>query len=429
MLEKNNANMEEKFVAYASIKTGIMSLAIFFVIFLLWAATAPIQSASIADGTIVLDFNHKTIQHLEGGIIDNIAVKEGQVVMKGDVLLSLHDVKIKSEQDSAKSRLWTMLIQRERLLAEKAEKDFNIDKFLKEINNFPSENQQELKNALNNQVSIFKANKERIQGELKVLKEKVVSNTALARASESRLSILRKELNSIAQLVKENNLPLSRQYDLQKQISELIGAAAQSRSEAESAQKQIDNYKNEELSKILKSTEETETEIVNLSNQLTNTKDVLKRSEIIAPVDGKIMNMKYHTIGAVVPPGGEIMNIVPQDDILIIEAKIKPQDIDEVRVGLQAKIALLAYKGKKVPKLDGEVVNLSPDIIVDERTRESYFLARVRIVDKNIDKLRTTVELYPGMPAQVFIITGSRSLMTYLFTPIEDAAYRAFRES
>lgn len=419
----------ENFVAYDPIKKGVISLLVFFLVFFIWAVVAPIQSASIAEGTIVLDFNHKTIQHLEGGIIDSIAVKEGQVVMKGDILLSLHDVKVKSEQDAVKSKLWTMLIQRDRLLAEKSGQDFNVDKFLQKLATFPAESQADLKAALNNQVNIYNTNKDKKAGELKVLNDKVVSNTALARASESRLSILRKELNSIMPLVKANNLPASAQYDLQKQISELTGTAAQSKSEAESAQKQIDNYKNDELSKIFKSTEETETEIVNLSNQLNNTKDVLKRSEILAPTDGKIMNMKYHTIGAVVPPGGEIMDIVPQNDVLIIEAKIKPQDIDEVRTGLKAKIALSAYKGKKVPKLDGEVVNLSADIVVDDRTRESYFLARVKIVDENIDKLRQKVELYPGMPAQVFIITGSRSLMTYLFTPIEDAAYKAFRES
>jgi HlyD family type I secretion membrane fusion protein len=419
----------EKFVGYDPVRTGVISLLVFFTVFFIWAIVAPIQSASIADGTIVLDFNHKTVQHLEGGIIDSIAVKDGQVVTKGDILLTLHDVKVKSEQDAAKSKLWTMLIQRDRLLAEKNGQDFNVDKFLQKLTTFPADSQADLKAALNNQVSIYNTNKDKKAGELKVLNDKVISNTALARASENRLSILRKELNSIRPLVKANNLPAAAEYDLQKQISELTGTATQSKSEAESAQKQIENFKNEELSKIFKSTEETETEIVNLSNQLTNTKDVLRRSEILAPTDGKIMNMKYHTIGAVVPPGGEIMDIVPQNDVLIIEAKIKPQDIDEVRTGLKAKIALSAYKGKKVPKLDGEVVNLSADIVVDDRTRESYFLARVKIVDENINKLREKVELYPGMPAQVFIITGSRSLMTYLFTPIEDAAYKAFRES
>jgi HlyD family type I secretion membrane fusion protein len=122
------------------------------------------------------------------------------------------------------------------------------------------------------------------------------------------------------------------------------------------------------------------------------------------------------------------MNIVPQHEELIVEAKIKPGDIDNVAVGLKAKVSLTAYKGKKVPKINGEVINVSPDIITNEQTRESYFLARVSVSKKDIEKLKSKVELYPGMPAQVFIITGSRSLISYMFTPISDSAYKAFRE-
>jgi HlyD family type I secretion membrane fusion protein len=232
----------------------------------------------------------------------------------------------------------------------------------------------------------------------------------------------------IKPLVKENNLPLLRQYDVEKKITEFSGAVIQFTADAAAARKQIDNYKNEDLSKILDELKETELEIVNLTNQLSSAKDVLQRSEIISPTAGKVMNIKYHTIGAVVPPAGEIMNIVPQHDELIIEAKIKPQDIDEVRVGLKAKVALTAYKGKKVPKLSGQVLTVSADIVTNEQTRESYFLARVKIDEKEIQNLKNKIELYPGMPAQVFVITGSRSLLSYLFTPIQDAAYKSFRE-
>jgi len=239
---------------------------------------------------------------------------------------------------------------------------------------------------------------------------------------------LRKELKMIKPLVQENNLPITRQYDLEKQITEFEGSVSQLQAEEKVAISQIGNYKNEDLSKILDELKEVEAEIVNLSNLLNNAKDVLSRSEIIAPVAGKIMNVKYHTIGAVVPPGGEIMNIIPQNDDLIIEAKIKPQDIDEVRIGLKAKVSLTAYKGKKVPKLDAIILDVSGDIVTNEQTKESYFLARVKIVDENIEKLKHRIELYPGMPAQVFVLTGSRTLLSYLFTPIQDAAYKAFRE-
>lgn len=404
-----------KKIAESSIKYGIKSLVIFVLIFLGWATFLPIKSASIADGMIVLDFNRKNIQHLEGGIIDQILVKEGQIVSEGDILFYLHDIKAKSEQQILKERLWTMQIQKERLRAEREnKKTLNIDKFLSEVGELSEDDDIKLKEIAANQLRLFTSKKDKRQGELKVLEKKLES-------AETRLRIFKQELGLIKPLVDEDNLPILREFDLQKSI-------AQIEEEAETARLQIANYRNSDLSDILKEIKESDMEITGLYNQLAASKDVLKRSAIKSPVSGKVMNIKYHTIGAVVPPGGDIMSIVPQHEELIIEAKVKPQDIDNVAVGMRSKIQLTAYKGKKVPKINGELINISPDILMDEQTKESYFLARVSISKKDLEKLKSKVELYPGMPAQVFIINGSRSLISYLFTPISDSAYKAFRE-
>ena len=416
-------------VGYDAIRLGVISLIIFFVVFLVWAIFVPIQSASIADGVIVLDLNNKTIQHLEGGIIDDILVKEGQLVKEGDILLYIHDIKAKSEQQIYKKRLWAAKLQRERLLAQKNNKEtLDLVKFFPELGVVDPEDKAALMEVINNQMQLFNSKTEELSGKIDVLRKKLVSVNAQKKASKSKLIIFRNELKAVKPLVKQGNLPVLRQYDLEKEIVNLEGEISQLEADSSSAKTQIANYANEDLSETLDKIKETELEIVNLSNQLESAKDVLLRSEIVAPVAGKIMNMKYYTVGAVVPPAGEIMNIVPQNDELIIEAKIKPQDIDEVRVGLKAKVALTAYKGNKVPKLDGEVLNVSANILNNEKTQESYFLARVKINQENLKKLKNKIELYPGMPAQVFIITGSRSLLSYLFTPIKDASYRAFRE-
>lgn len=407
-------NIKSK-MAENPINYGVKALIVFALIFLFWAVFLPIQSASIAEGVIVLDFNRKTIQHLEGGIIEQILVKEGQVVESGSVLLYLHDIKAKSEQQILKERLWSMNLQKERLMAEKDNKpSLNLENFLNSIGDVSPSDEEKLKEVMANQVRLFKAKKDKRSGEIKVLETKFKS-------AKTRLNIFQKELGLIKPLVDEDNLPILREFDLQKSVAEL-------EYEVDSTNLQIANYKNEDLSQTLKEIKETDMEVVGLYNQLAASKDVLKRSAIIAPTSGKVMNVKYHTIGAVVPPGGEIMNIVPQHEELIVEAKVKPQDIDNVMIGLKAKVMLTAYKGKKVPKLDGEVINISPDIITNEQTRESYFLARVSISKKDIEKLKSKIELYPGMPAQVFIITGSRSLVSYMFTPISDSAYKAFRE-
>ncbi len=407
-------NVKSK-IGESAINHGVKALIVFAVFFLAWAAFLPIQSASIADGLIVLDFNRKTIQHLEGGIIDQILVKEGQTVSIGDILLYLHDIKAKTEQQILKERLWAMQLQKERLLAENGNKsEMNLTNFLDSVGEISASDDEKLKEIMNNQLKLFKARKDKRSGEIKVLEKKLKS-------AEIRLKLFQKELSLIKPLVDEDNLSVLRELDLQKSISELDG-------EASVARLQIANYKNDDLSTMLKEVKETDMEIVGLYNQLAASKDILKRSAIVAPTSGKVMNIKYHTIGAVVPPGGEVMSVVPQHEELIVEAKIKPQDIDNVAVGLKAKVALTAYQGKKVPKINGEVINISPDIITNEQTRESYFLARVSISKKDIEKLKSKVELYPGMPAQVFIITGSRSLVSYMFTPISDSAYKAFRE-
>jgi len=402
-------------IAKSSINYGIKALVIFAIIFLGWALFMPIQSASIAEGTIVLDFSRKTIQHLEGGMIDQILVKEGQMVEAGDVLLYLHDIKAKTEEQSLKERLWTMQLQKERLDAEKNNKAvINLADFLAKNNNLSSDDEVKLKDIINIQERLLQARRNKKLGEVKVLEKKLKS-------AEVRLNIFNKELGLIKPLVDEENLPISREFDLEKSIAELDY-------EAESTRLQITNYKNEDLSEVLKEIKETDVEIVGLFNQLSSSKDVLRRSAVTTPVAGKVMNVKYHTIGAVVPPAGELMNIIPQNEELIVEVKVKPQDIDNIVVGMKTKVALTAYKGKKVPKLNGEVINVAPDVIANEQTRESYFLARVSISKKDILKLKNKVTLYPGMPAQVFILTGSRSLVSYLLTPISDSAYKAFRE-
>jgi len=407
-------NVKSK-IAENAINYGVKALVIFAVFFLAWALFLPIKSASIADGIIVLDFNRKTIQHLEGGIIDQILVKEGQLVNGGDVLLYLHDIKAKTEQQILKERLWTMQLQKERLNAQKENKKvLDIKNFFFEVGELSPVDNEKLQKIAATQMSLFISKRDKRSGEIKVLERKLKS-------AETRLKLFRKEFDIIKPLVDEDNLPILREFDLERSI-------AQADEEAETAKLQITNYKNDDLSETLKEMKESDMEIVGLYNQLAASKDVLKRSAIISPAAGKVMNIKYHTIGAVVPPGGEMMSVVPQHEELIIEAKVKPQDIDNVAIGMKSKIQLTAYNGKKVPKLNGEVINISPDIITNEQTRESYFLARVAISKKDIEKLKDKIALYPGMPAQVFIITGSRSLVSYMFTPISDSAYRAFRE-
>ena len=273
----------ESKIAENTINYGVKALVIFAVLFLGWALFLPIKSASIADGVIVLDFNRKTIQHLEGGIIDQILVKEGQTINGGDVLLYLHDIKAKTEQQILKERLWTMQLQKERLKAEKENKSsMNLTDFFSETGELSPNDNEKLQEIAANQLRLFKAKKDKRSGEIKVLEKKLKS-------AELRLKLFEKELGLIKPLVDEDNLPVLREIDLQKSIAEAD-------EQAETAKLQIANYKNDDLSETLKEIKESDMEIVALYNQLSASKDILKRSAITSPVSGKIMNIKYHTI-------------------------------------------------------------------------------------------------------------------------------------
>jgi len=303
----------------------------FLLILIVWATFAPINSSIITSGEIILTANKKTISHLEGGIIEEIKVKEGQFVKSGDELILLNTVQVKSK----------------------------------------------------------------IQQVLEGIKASEFQKTA----TEKRLKTLRQELKIVDELLKDSNSSLTRRLDLEKQYQEAEGKLG-----------------------------ELTSNIAGLQNELISSKHILERSVIKAPVSGYVMDLKHQTLGGIIAPASEIMFIVPENDILIAEVKVKPQDIDLLVNGMLAKVQLSAYKTRLMPKLDGKLVNVSADSFKNEMTGEVYFKARIEIPESELNKLKTDVKLTPGMPVNAFIITGSRTLLQYLITPISESAYKAFRE-
>ncbi|MFZ8865219.1 MAG: HlyD family type I secretion periplasmic adaptor subunit [Rickettsiales bacterium] len=435
------ARADAENIARLPIKWGMLILAVFLTIFLIWGVIAPINSSSIANGKIVLDFNKKTIQHLEGGIIEKILVQEGQEVVTGETLIYMSDIQTRSQTEMLRKQLLATLAIEARLTAERlalAEPDFesltqkygNIDN--KEILAKVIATQQDLflirKNTLNSKIDI-------LDNRIEQIKDEITGIKAQKNAVVKELKLLAKQYKIYNKLVQSNNFPLNRLLDLEKQIvtsqgrkGELIAALAKAEQSILEAKLEILNLQNENFVTIQAELQEIELKISDLTEQLNSTKDVLTRTVIKSPVSGIVTDLKYHTIGAVISPASEIMYIVPKDDEMIIEARVNPQDIDNVQKGLEAKVQLTAYKAKKAPKLLAEILSVSADILFDEITGEQYFLARIRIMPGELEKLKDNIKLYPGMPVSVFIITGSRSLMKYLFSPITEAAYKAFRE-
>ena len=306
-------------------------LVIFLMIFVLWASFAPINSSIIANGEIILTANKKTISHLEGGIIEEIKVKEGQFVKAGDDLILLNTVQVKSK--------------------------------------------------------------------IQQTKEGIRASEFQKTATIKRISALRQELKIVEELMKDANSSLTRKLDLQKQLHEAEGKIG-----------------------------ELDANIASLQNELISNEHILGRSIIKAPVEGFVMDLKHQTLGGVIAPASEIMFIIPKNDILIAEVKVKPQDIDLLTEGMVAKVQLTAYKSRLMPKLNGKIVNVSADSFKNEMTGEVYFKARIEIPETEIKKLKQDIKLSPGMPVTAFVITGSRTLLQYLITPISESGFKAFRE-
>jgi HlyD family type I secretion membrane fusion protein len=433
--------LEEEQIGLRPIKYGLSITGLFAFLFFFCAGVLPINSSSIAQGTVVLDFARKTIQHLEGGIVQEILVKEGQKVATGTDLIVLQNIQAKAQQSSVQKQLLTSRAIYKRLIAEH---DYSINQLdLSDINEQGRRlNYSQVEEIIKTQYNIYKIRKEGYFGKIEILKKRInqIEKEIDAlysqnSATDKQLNILRRELVMISKMVELRNIPITEQLTLEKQIAELEGKqgslVAQSAKLEQSISEtnlEIVNFSKEHLNSILAEMQEIETQISGLTEQLSSTSDILKRTVIKSPVSGIIMDLKFHNKGAVIPPGGEIMNVVPQDDELIVEAKINPKDIDVVKHGLKAKINFSAFKAKKVPKLDGEVVSVSADILFDELTGQTYFLGRIKISEDSLNSLKDRVQLYPGMPAEVFIITGSRTLLSYLISPIKDATYKAFRE-
>ncbi|ODS25061.1 hypothetical protein AB835_00720 [Candidatus Endobugula sertula] len=267
------------------------------------------------------------------------------------------------------------------------------------------------------------------------LRDEIEGISSQKNAIGKKLKVLYKQKAMSVKLVESNNSPRNKLLEIEKKIAssegkqgELKANIAKATQSIAETELEIENIKNEKLDELLLELQEVEVKISDLTEQLISTNDILKRTTIKSPTSGVVTDLQYHTIGAVISPASEIMYVVPKDDRLIIEARVNPSDIDNVEAGLIAKVQLTAFKAKKASKLNGQVLSVSADSLFDEITGEQYFLARIKIDEEEIKKLKSNIKLYPGMPAQTFIIIGSRSLFSYLFSPITDAGYKAFRE-
>jgi len=414
---------------------GFTILFLVFGVFGSWAALAPLDSAALAPGVVTVKNYRKTVQHLEGGIVKEILVREGQEVKAGDLLLVLDDTQARAELEILRGQRFAAVATEARLKAERDE--------LEQIQ-FPvllEDDDARAREAIASEKQQFAARKLAKDGEIEVLEQRVGQLEAQVKGLQALIASKRQLLRSYEEEISDNQALLSEGYvdkqrlrDVQRQKASLKGEVAEHNASIAGINVQIGEtrlqilqLKKDFRAQVVELLSEVQTRVFDLEERVTAINDRVKRSDIIAPVGGMVLGMSVHTVGGVVSPGTPILDIVPESDDLIIEAELSPNDIDRVTVGMLADIRFSAFKSATTPVIEGSVVNISADRLVNEQTGMPYYLARVEVTQEGYQKLGE-LTLLPGMPAEVLVNTGARTLLEYLVQPATNAFARSLIE-
>jgi HlyD family type I secretion membrane fusion protein len=401
-----------------------------------WAAVAEISSAAVAPGVVVVGSHRKVVQHLEGGIVRRLLVNEGAIVHAGQVLIELGSIRATTDLAMVRLQIDSSLAKLVRLEAELAGQDSLV---------FPPEllaqrSRSEIARVLDDQIELFHMRRRLLAGQVEsqsqqisLLQGQIRHNDEQARANDMQTTLVREEIDSLSDLVAKGYVTKTRMLALQRTQQELLerrAALAAARSHASegiaAAEIAIQNLSLDFRRQASAEIDAARGELTAARERLANARDIVDRLQILAPQDGKVVGLKVFNEGSVVGPGEALMEIVPQHDELLVEVQVSPLDIDSVVKGLSANVRLTALKQRDTPLVAGEVIDVSGDRIVNDRG-EPYYLARIRL-GRTAVVAEHLSRLYPGMPAQAYIITGSRTALRYLLSPLLDATYSAFRE-
>jgi HlyD family secretion protein/epimerase transport system membrane fusion protein len=415
---------------------GVTTIVLFFGVLGGWAATAPLASAVQASGNLIVSGDNKVVQHLDGGIIREILVKNGDKVTEGQVLIRVDDVQAKASVDLIRSQYLSLLAVEARLRAERDEtKEVTFPQALLDASAQPGvqamiEGQNNLfterKRTLDGQVSV-------LQQRIKQLKQQIGGAAMQQQAQDEQLKLIQDELDSAMQLYAKGYVPKTRILELQRTVAALSGESGAYKSSKASTQQaigeaelQILQLQKERLSEVTQNLSDTQDKINAMTERLHAAEDVLKRTVITAPASGTVLNLAANTIGGVIAPGGKILEIVPGNLPLLIEAAVRPEDIAEIRPGLVTEIRLTAYNQRSTGIIHGTVTEVSADRIVTQQDPRGHFEIKAQITD-DLSQL-PEVEIVPGMPAILSIPIQERTVLEYIIGPLTDYIASGMRE-
>jgi len=412
-------------------KLGFRVLAIGFGGFLLWAALAPLDEGVPSSGVVTIETKRKAVQHLTGGIVKAVHVKEGQVVREGAPLMELDPTAAGTQFnfENVRQRYYTLRATEARLLTEQSGRDtINFHSDLLSEKDSPL-----VADMIANQQGLFAARRTALQAEIKAIEETIAGlegtisgYQGLRESRRSQLALLKEEINGVEELVKDGYAPRNSLLSLQRTQAETIGAIADLQGSIERTKSSLAEAKlritqrNQEFRKeVDRELTEVRGQVDAESERFNAIKGDLARTVIRAPANGQVVGLAAvaQTVGGVIGPGQKIMDIVPQDEPLLLETHIPPNLIDRVRPGLGADVRFSSFAHSPMLVVPGEVVSVSNDLLTNEQTGAPYYLARVSVTEEGMKKLGRR-QLQAGMPVEVVIITGERSMLTYLLHPL-----------
>jgi HlyD family secretion protein len=402
-----------------------------------WAATAVISGAVVASGSIVVDSNVKKVQHLTGGIVGELRVRDGDRVRAGDIVVRLDETVTRANLAIVTKGLDELTARKARLESERDGSDTVI---------FPAQllagaDDPDRAAAMDSERKLFNLRRTARNGQKAQLRERIAQLheeiTGLIAQQDSKakeIALLERELAGVRELWKQNLVQLTRLTALERESArldgergQLIAAAAQAKGKIAETTLQILQIDQDIASDVAKELREVDGKIGEFIERKVTAEDQLKRTDIRAPQDGTVFQLAVHTIGGVITAGDPIMLIVPDADNLSVEVKVNPQDIDQLQLNQKAILRFTAFNVRTTPEIEGTVTRISADTSTDQRTGQSYYTVRIAMAADQVERLGD-VKLLPGMPVEAFVQTGDRTMFSYLMKPLHDQFVRAFRE-
>ncbi|MEM9169765.1 MAG: HlyD family type I secretion periplasmic adaptor subunit [Pseudomonadota bacterium] len=420
------------------VRFGVFACLAFFLIGGGWAATAKLSSAALAVGWVTPDSRRQTVQHLEGGIITEIHVGEGERVRQGQTLLNLADIGAQARFEAVRSKLLFMRAKEIRLEAERANlsaPDFSHA-------DLGDLSDPVVLNAIAAQRAQFNTRRENdgtrrsiLQQRIAQLEKQIVGYERQAASKREQARLIAEELTGVRTLFEEGYAPKNRLLELERYQASLKGDEGQMLAAKARAEEAIGEARLQAVNIVTSRNEEIATELAAiqaertlLQEEITTDRDRLSRTRVVAPTDGVVFNIRFSTIGAVAAPAAELLDIVPVDDRLVIDAQLSPQHVDEVSIGDEAQVIFPTFPQRRLPRISGHVERVSADAMTDARTGDRFYTIQVVVDGDALQEIEDLVDLTPGLPAEVFIQGDERTLLDYLISPLQVAVGRSLRE-